>query len=319
VENSCVWRWKATTLTSFGEDGSYAAISRQGHRLVYARNLEDANIWRVAVPGVQGKAIPPMNFISSTRYDAAAQYSPDGKKIAFNSDRSGSFEIWVCDSNGANAVQITSFGALSIDPRWSPDSERVVFDSNVEGQPGICVVSVNGEKPRRLTSDQSNDQNPCWSRDRRWIYFDSNRNESGGIWKTPAQGGDAIPVTRSGGFAPIESPDGKFVYYQNGLDGGITLWKVPVEGGEENQVLDFPIVWFHCAIVDEGIYFIPDPKSGAGPSIHFFSFDTRSIKRIAAIEKPPCFGLSVSPDRRWILYSQIDQYGSDLMLVEKFH
>jgi hypothetical protein len=72
------------------------------------------------------------------------------------------------------------------------------------------------------------------------------------------------------------------------------------------------------AVVGKGVYFIArrDPKSGY--SIQFLNTTTGKIQRIASLEKPPGAGLTVSPDRRWILYAQLDQAGSDLMLVENF-
>ncbi len=72
------------------------------------------------------------------------------------------------------------------------------------------------------------------------------------------------------------------------------------------------------AIVKEGIYFIPRPDSAGRYSIQFFNFATKRIRSISTIERPDRHYLSVSPDGRWILYSQIDQEGSDLMLVENF-
>ena len=72
------------------------------------------------------------------------------------------------------------------------------------------------------------------------------------------------------------------------------------------------------AIVNEGIYFIPRPDSAGRYSIQFFNFATKRIRSITTIERPVGYYLSVSPDGRWILYSQIDQMGSDLMLVENF-
>jgi hypothetical protein len=120
-------------------------------------------------------------------------------------------------------------------------------------------------------------------------------------------------VTQDGSI-PIESPDGKFVYY---LKGGY-LWKVPVGGGKESQVFDFSIVEFNLAIVDKGIYFVPKPQVAPGFSIRFFSFATRQFRQIASSDRPVAYVLSVSPDRRWILYSQLDQRGSDLMLVDNF-
>ena len=87
------------------------------------------------LPGQNAKIGLPVTFISSTRYDESPQFSPDGKRIAFSSDRSGSGEIWVCDSDGLNAVQLTSLGGpLVTMPRWSPDGEHIAFDSSAEGQ-----------------------------------------------------------------------------------------------------------------------------------------------------------------------------------------
>ena len=132
----------------------------------------------------------------------------------------------------------------------------------------------------------------------------------------PAGGGEAIQVTRKGGFVAFESPDGQWVYYTKG-DGTSRLWKVPRDGGEETQVLE-SVDQRAFAIVNEGIYFIPRPDSAGRYSIQFFNFATKKIRSIATIEMPADYYLSISPDGRWILYSQIDQVGSDLMLVENF-
>ncbi|PYT24912.1 MAG: hypothetical protein DMG57_27035 [Acidobacteria bacterium] len=64
-----------------------------------------------------------------------------------------------------------------------------------------------------MTIDPANDGNPNWSHDGRWIYFDSARAGEQQVFKIPANGGEAIQVTREGGFAPLESPDGKSLYY----------------------------------------------------------------------------------------------------------
>jgi Tol biopolymer transport system component len=168
-----------------------------------------------------------------------------------------------------------------------------------------------------LTTDVAGEETSSWSRDGRWIYFGSNRGGDYQIWKMPTQGGKAVPVTRKGGFRALESPDGKVLYYAKS-DGPTNLWKVPVEGGEENQVLTSLSHGENFAVVDEGIYFIPTPDPANGYSIQFLSFATRKITLITKIGKPVELGLSVSPDRKWILYSQIDERSSDLMLVENF-
>jgi hypothetical protein len=132
----------------------------------------------------------------------------------------------------------------------------------------------------------------------------------------PAGGGEAVPVTRKGGFAALESPDGQWVFYTKS-DEASSLWTVPRDGGEEIQVLK-SVDERAFAIVDEGIYFIPRPDSADRYSIQFFHFVTKKTRSIATIESAIEYYLSVSPDRRWIIYSQVDQQGSDLMLVENF-
>jgi Tol biopolymer transport system component/predicted Ser/Thr protein kinase len=318
-----LWRTTASAagkperLASVGEGAIEPAISHQGHRLVYTRSLSDVNIWRLQVPGTYGKPTPPMNFIPSTQSDRLPQFSPDGKRIAFESRRSGSEEIWVCDSDGSNTVPLTSLGSESGTPRWSPDGTHIVFDSRLDGQPDIYVINSEGGAPQRLTNDPSEDVVPSWSRDGKWIYFGSNRTGAYQVWKIPVSGGAEVPVTKRGGFAALESLDGKTLYYAKGLQ-ATSLWKVPVEGGEEHQVFASLGLWANFAVVAQGVYFIGGSESAAGSSIQFFNFATEKIRPIAAIEKPVSYGLSISPDGRWILYSQWDQVGNDLMLVENF-
>ena len=275
------------------------------------------NIWRLEVPGPHGKISSPMKLISSTRFDGDAQFSPDGKKIAFNSNRTGSYEIWMCDSDGSNAHAINFTGCVTVEVRsWSPDGERIAFASNPEGQWDIFVTSANGAKPKRLTSGPAIDISPSWSRDGRWIYFASDRSGEYQVWKMPAGGGEAVQVTRKGGYVALESPDSQWVYYTKSVMAS-SLWKVPRDGGEETQVLE-SVFGRAFAIVNEGIYFIPRPDSAGRYSIQFFNFATKKIRSITTIERPAGYFLSISPDGRWILYSQTDQVGSDLMLVENF-
>src|SRR5206468_3207621 len=96
------------------------------------------------------------------------------------------------------------------------------------------------------------------------------------------------------------------------------LWKMPVEGGQASKVLDGLSAYINLAIVDSGVYFIPMLNAPGPTSIQFLSFATNKISNIATLERPLGVGLAVSPDGKWILYSEVEQSGSELMLVENF-
>jgi len=321
--------WKISTtdgvlerLTANERDIYSPAISRQGNRLSYTQSMSDANVWQLDLAKNKPQDQQLHQLIASTLEENGPQYSPDGKRIVFASRRSGSFEIWICDADGRNPRQLTNIGgALTGTPRWSPDSRQIVFDSWLGGNAAIYIVNADGGVARRLTSDGDEDITPSWSRDGRWIYFGCTRSGSMQIWRVPAEGGAATQVTRHGGFEGFESTDGQYFYYAKGraMPG---IWRVPVGGGEETLVVDHHQagLWRYWAVTDKGIYFAT-AEMPSHPLIEFFNFDTQKITTIAKLNKPlfktdP--GLAVSPDEKSLLVVQIDQKGSDLMLMENF-
>ena len=306
-------------LGGSGHGVSDPTISRQGNRLAYTQFLEDTNIWRLDLSGsAKDPGNAPTLFISSTWLDVEARYSPDGKKIAFTSKRSGNFQIWVCDSDGSKPQQLTDLASANGDPNWSPDSRYLSFDTRIRGNADIFVISAEGGQPRALTTEPSDDVTSSWSGDGRWVYFSSNRSVSRQIWKVPVEGGQAVQVTKQGGFQGRESVDGKFVYYlkDRGTPG---IWRVPVEGGEEVLVLTHHKAGLGRAwtVVEKGIYFAT-AEDPAKPLIEFYSFATRSVTQVARLARPFRSVFSVSPDGRWLLFTQLDQSGSDIMLMENF-
>jgi eukaryotic-like serine/threonine-protein kinase len=302
-----------------GENARDISIARTGSLLAYTRNSQDSNIWRVPGPNALDKNSAPTRLIASTQDDEAPQFSPNGKKIAFYSARSGAHAIWVCDRDGLNPVELASQQGANVgSPRWSPDSRWIAFDSGKEGNWDIYVISADGGKARPLTTGLADNVRPSWSRDGRWIYFGSNRSGDWQIWKAPARGGGALQVTKKGGFEAFESFDGKFVYYAKPSAG---IWKVPVGGGDETQVLNQGQQSF-WTLTDRGVYF-GVVNGSTGPVIKFYSFATHQVAIIKEFSKGTKFpmaavGLSVSPDGEWIVYSQYDQASSDLMLIENY-
>ncbi len=305
---------------NLGSVGGEPTISRLGNRLVFSVSQYDLNIWRVDLKGPGKEPSQPIRFISSTQIEQYPAYSPDGRRIAFMSERSGADEIWICESDGSKTRQLTSFGGAAIyGPSWSPDSQNIALTVAQKGmKEDIYVVNVNGGVPRRMTTDPAEDKWPNWSQDGKWIYFSSTRSGREEIWKMPSSGGEAVQITRNSGDIPQESPDGKFLYYMKGWPDTVSVWRASVDENQEAKVLDSVHSEGGWTVAKEGIYFFRPPDKMGHSDICFYEFEGGQIRKILTIQGPVNTRISVSPDGRTILYPQSDESGSVLMLVDNF-
>ena len=299
------------------------SIASRGGRLAFTRRSSDTNVWHVKI-GDGEKPHPAARLIASTLTDAAPAYSPDGRRIAFTSDRSGTNQVWVCDWDGSNASQLTFFptpGAVL--GAWSPDGKQISFDSAVRGNVDIYIMPASGGAPRQLTAETAAESGASWSRDGRWVYFASDRTGRHEIWKIPTEGGTAVQVTKNGGNRPVESADGKFVYYEKGPSSvrEFAAWRTPVDGGQEVPILDGP--GSRWALVSDGLHYYQPENTleRSGPwLLVFFEFATARTRVVAPLPGLPLIGQrpAVSPDGRNVLYTQLDVNETDLMLVDGF-
>lgn len=296
-----------------GEQALWPAIAPRGKRLAYTQYLSDTDIWQIQ----SGK--PPRSFVSSTREDGYPEYSPDGNRVAFSSDRSGLQQIWVCDQDGGDPTQLTRFDTgPSGTPRWSPDGHWIVFDREVAHRWGIFVMAADGGQVRKLTSDEGDRDEyiPSWSRDGGWIYYGCNRTGRDEVWKAPAQGGKGTQVTWNGGFIAFESHDGKSLLYKKD-EGNSPIWARLLGGGQERVVV--PAAQGRAfAVVDDGIYYFAPSRPDGSTPLRFHSFGTRKNLEIAPIKNVAADGMSVSPDRKTILFSVAVRSGSNVMVVDNF-
>ena len=143
----------------------------------------------------------------SSSFETDPHFSPDGRRLAFVSGRSGHVQIWVAAADGSNARQLThNMRQWPGSPSWSPDGRSIAFDSGDVGeQVRIWTIDADGGTPRQITSGPGNQSVPRWSRDGKWIYFSSDRASTRNIWRVPATGGEPQQVTRTGsGFVGYE-------------------------------------------------------------------------------------------------------------------
>jgi Tol biopolymer transport system component/tRNA A-37 threonylcarbamoyl transferase component Bud32 len=310
-------------LPFVGEDGVMPAFSRpqagRPGRLVYVRSLIDDNIWRVNTAAAAAAASsPPVVAIASTKSDIHPQLSPDGRRVAFTSTRTGAWQIWVSDLDGSNALQLTTLPTRTGTgaPFWSPDSQQIVFASDAEGQFDIFVVGSGGGKVRNITSHPAFDHVPIFSHDGQWIYFSSTRSGQFQVWKIPASGGSPVQVTKDGGWLSRESPDGSYLYFTpTGAIGAATqFWRIPTSGGQAVKVAD-GVLNMPFEVLSHGIYYLEQPSDAR---IRFFDFESRRSMTVASNlgDYTLIGGFAASRDGRTLLYAKRDSSVDDLMIVD---
>ena len=170
----------------------------------------------------------------------------------------------------------------------------------------------------RITKDPSDEVEPRWSRDGHWIYFGSDRTGRSEIWKIPAEGGEAVRITRNGGATAIESPDGRWLYYAKDFRSPSSIWRVPVGGGHETLVVDGLSYSLNFVVADRGLYFIAVGDAAEKTSLDFVDYSTGKRSTLLPLGKRFWYGTALSPDRRMMLYLIVDDLGSNLMVVEGF-
>ena len=173
---------------------------------------------------------------------------------------------------------------------------------------------------RRITHDPADDILPSWSADGRWIYFCSNRSGEAEIWKIPAQGGQAVQVTRHGGWEAFASPDGKYLYY-SAATGRKTIHRLDLEHGGEIVLpqLGDAGARRYWALATKGIFFVNAIEDAHWVQyLDFASGRIARVRKIGEIIRYGPSGLAVSPDARTLLWVQKDQDDQDIMLVKNF-
>jgi Tol biopolymer transport system component len=294
--------------------GGALSISPAAHNMALAVAETDTDIWRIAGPAwPAGQPRPePARFIASTRDDVSPDYSPDGKRIAFESRRTGHEEIWSVDSGGHDAVQLTNENGPAVgSPRWSPDGSRIAFDGRKFGHSDIFWVNANGGAATRVTNDGSNYAEPAWSYDGKWLFCRSDRSGQYEIWKVPADGGKPVQVTHEGGMNPQRLAGDPRIYFADGS----SLWRT--ESGTREELWNKLPESSDWAPWRGGVAFL-----GRGFVVGWFGFEDHKSTVLQQLPHPdsPRFirrpTMAVSPDGKWVLLILTALDRGDLMLVQ---
>jgi Tol biopolymer transport system component/DNA-binding winged helix-turn-helix (wHTH) protein len=303
---------KKRHLVALGARAATPAISSRGS-VAYSTIHPESTFWRQDIPTPREPALAPIRVTGAAAFQGSPEYSPDGSRVAFSSERSGMREIWNCASDGLHCLQITSMGSRQFIelPRWSPDGKQIVFGSRTGAIWDSYIVDANGGAPRRLTTDGPHGATPYWSHGAKWIYYSSVDSGRYTIWKTSAAGGKATQATHRG-HVVIDSFDSKNLYYSEGGK----LFRSAADGAGETELLN-DLAWSSFAVGRDRIYYIHEDGEGVN-EIRQFVLSSGENSRVVRIDKPLTNGLSLSPDGKSLLFAEIRRR-SNLMIAKNLY
>ena len=205
--------------------------------------------WDVFRVNPDGSSIDLTPGTSGSRDDQAA-WSPDGKKIAFSSNRSGSFAIYLMDPDGNNVTPVANTTG-GRQPSWSPDGKRLIFIAAPAGYLQLFVINIDGTGLKQLTNTPapSENFNPHFSPIGNKIVFSSNRTQNyscgGGsaacisVYTMKADGSNVVKLTDDSLDAawPDWSPSGNDIVFTNHwYDANSNIFVIHADGTELRQV-----------------------------------------------------------------------------------
>ncbi len=159
---------------------------------------------------LDGEAFPRRVTVGRGSVNWGPSFHPDGRRLAFSSDRTGTPQVYIIDADGTNLDWFTEFDFGDQNdrgsPDWSPDGRQIAFQSRIDGRYQIFTMSLRDRQPRQLTSEGEN-EDPSWAPDGRHLVFASTRTGVKQLWVLDVESARLRQLTQVGGSrVPSWSP-----------------------------------------------------------------------------------------------------------------
>jgi Tol biopolymer transport system component/TolB-like protein/tetratricopeptide (TPR) repeat protein len=213
--------------------GGGAVISPDGQRILFLDRIDDNT--ELCLVNVDGSGF--VNLSQSPSKEMTPSFSPDGRRIAFASNRAAgtsTFEIYVMNADGTDTKMIYGDRAMSINPTWSPDGKTIAFANDREdGRVGnfeLFLIEADGGSERRITNRPMYDVDPVFSPDGSRIAFVSTADGNPEIYIVKPDGSGVLRLTRDTGrdLNPRWSPDGKRLIFTSDRSGKYRIYEMEI-------------------------------------------------------------------------------------------
>ena len=301
-----------------GLGASFISLARDGRTLAYTVFTEHSNVWSLPIPS--GAPVSISQATPVTRGNQVIEsfdISPDGRWLAFDGDRGGTYNLWRMPLGGGEPEPLTSGPTSKFGPNWSPDGREIAYHAFDAGKRDLYVIPGTGGTPVRITHGPADNYiSPEWSADGRRLTANANTADTGYsvVVERDADGHWGSPRRRFGSRS-VSSPDGRLwaVWTEAGLfiysgagDSLRTLLRgnVPTSGGEWSA--DSRMLYFLSPDSSGNIVAISAAPPAGGPIRTLVRFDdpTRPYHR---------FGLRVHGDR---VYFTLGERESDVWVAD---
>jgi Tol biopolymer transport system component len=185
------------------------------------------------------------NITNSAAYDELPSWSPDGKRLVFDSNRDGGHsQLYIMNPDGSGLVRLTNSNADDSAASWSPDGTMLAFDSFSNNVNSIFVVNADGSGRHDITNNAASDNwSPAWSPDGTRIAFSSSRGGNyGDLYLMNPDGTQATPLVQDSHYKanPTWSPDGTEIAFSEYDGTNTNVFVVPATGGQPIALTSAP-------------------------------------------------------------------------------
>ena len=282
-------------------------------RIVYTLFSENTDIYRIdlaaqAQDAGSRKLVP---LVNSSFLDEMPLYSPDGKSIAFISNRTGLMQVWIARADGSEARQVSRFRSAQIhNPVWAPDGRHMAMDLTRPGEEGIYQLDVEGGALKQLVAGTADAA--VYSPDGRWLYYRVPQQKPTS-WRIPAEGGPAEQMPQLPGEFLRFTPDGQAVVFSRGL----SVYLQPLAGGPLSKLFGAIYSEQSFAVGRSGVYAVNKEAAmdpwGAG----VWRYSDRRYAPLAIYDRAANEGIAISPDERNLLVTQREHLIMDVKLLDR--